>query len=106
MVKKILRVAAIVLAVALLLTGAAAGYSLWYGHKNFVGKDAAVAAAMAEAGVERAQLLSSKAHVEAEDGLFVYEVTLRTAARKYEYEVHAATGTVLHEEHERWERDD
>lgn len=57
--------------------------------------DAAKAAALADAGVSAADAVFTKAKLDREDGIAVYEIEFYTSAGEYDYELDAATGAVL-----------
>lgn len=62
----------------------------------FIGIDAAKSAALANAGVSAEEARFTKARMDYEDGVPVYEVEFCTATHEYEYEIHAHTGAVCH----------
>lgn len=59
-----------------------------------VGIEGAKTAALADAGVDAAQAVFTKAEPDYEDGELVYDVEFHTSTHEYEYEIVAATGAV------------
>lgn len=57
--------------------------------------DTAKAAALADAGVSASEAVFTKAKLDRDDGIAVYEIEFYTTAGEYEYELDAATGAVL-----------
>lgn len=64
------------------------------GGQEYIGLDAAKRAALADAGADGAQAWFTKAELDYDDGVPVYELEFYTAAHEYEYEIHAVTGAV------------
>lgn len=64
------------------------------GSQGRIGLDAAKRAALADAGVDGTQARFTKAELDDEDGVLVYELEFRTGTHEYEYEIHATTGEV------------
>lgn len=56
--------------------------------------DAAKTAALTDAGLTAADVTYTKEALDYEDGMAVYEIEFYTSAHEYEYEIHAASGTV------------
>ena len=65
---------------------------------SFIGSDAAKQAALADAGVSAGDARFTKARMDYEDGVPVYEVEFYTATHEYDYEIHAQNGSVFHKE--------
>lgn len=61
----------------------------------FIGMDAAKRAALANAGVTAEEARFTKARMDYEDGVPVYELEFFTATHEYEYEINAQTGAVF-----------
>lgn len=64
------------------------------GGQDYIGLDAAKRAALADAGADGAQAWFTKAELDYDDGVPVYELEFYIAAHEYEYEIHAVTGAV------------
>lgn len=64
------------------------------GNQGVIGVEAAKRAALADAGADGAQVHFTKAELDYEDGVPVYELEFYTATHEYEYEIHAGTGAV------------
>ena len=64
--------------------------------ENAIGKDAAKAAALADAGLTAEQTGKVKSHVsQLDDGTVVYKVSFTYDGQKYSYQIDAMTGKVL-----------
>ncbi len=85
--KKIL----IVLLVIILLGAAVAGFFVYRRASTTIGRDAAVEAALADAGLTRS--VAHDIDVDYEHGY--YEVSFESAAGEFEYRIDAKTGAVL-----------
>ena len=85
--KKIL----IVLLVIILLGAAVAGFFVYRRASTTIGRDAAVEAALADAGLTRSGAYDID--VDYEHGY--YEVSFESAAGEFEYRIDARTGAVL-----------
>lgn len=57
--------------------------------------EAAKSKALADAGLAADAVTYTKARLDMDDGVAVYEIDFYTATQKYEYEIHAVTGAVL-----------
>ena len=66
----------------------------------YIGLDAAKEAALAHAGLSAADVTFLEAEYDYDDGRMVYEVEFYASGEKYEYEIDAATGSVIKNEHE------
>lgn len=64
------------------------------GSDGQVTLDAAKTAALTDAGLTAADVTYTKEALDYEDGVAVYEIEFYTSAHEYEYEIHAASGTV------------
>lgn len=64
------------------------------GSDGQVTLDAAKTAALTDAGLTAADVTYTKEALDYEDGMAVYEIEFYTSAHEYEYEIHAASGTV------------
>lgn len=88
----------LVVAVAALVGGA-----VWYFTQDkgeYISKDEAKAAALADAGVTASEVKKLKVDREHDDGYTYYEVTFTYEAVEYEYAIDATTGKVVHVEKE------
>jgi len=65
------------------------------GQNDLISEEAAKAAAFAHAGVREEDAVRIRCHLDLDDGLPVYEVEFDVGRVEYEYEIDAATGTVL-----------
>lgn len=65
--------------------------------------DTAKATALADAGLSASEVTYTKAELEHEDGILVYEIEFFTATHEYEYELDALTGTIRSRDKERLE---
>ena len=62
---------------------------------KYIGKEAAIATALAHAGIERAAARDLKCELDRENGIMVYEVEFESGIYDYEYDIDAATGKIL-----------
>lgn len=65
------------------------------GKRKPIGKDAAIAIALAHAGLKRDAVRDLKCELDREDGIMVYEVEFESGAYDYEYDIDAKTGKIL-----------
>ena len=63
--------------------------------KKYIGKEAAINAALAHAGLERAKVRDLQCELDRENGVMVYEVEFESGLYDYEYDIDALTGKVL-----------
>ena len=94
----------IIIIVALVLIAAVALGLVWYFVWNdsaYIGRDAAKAAALADAGFSAQEVQRLKADFERDDGFVFYEVKFISGTTEYEYTIDASTGAVLHSERSR-----
>ena len=63
--------------------------------KAYIGRDEALAAACAHAGVQTEDLLQTEVEFDSENGVMVYEVEFRVGNTEYEYDIDAKTGEIL-----------
>ena len=63
--------------------------------QKFIGKEAAIAAALSHAGIERTAIRDLKCELDRENGVMVYEVEFESGIYDYEYDIDATTGKVL-----------
>ena len=69
-------------------------------EKNYIGRDAAKAAAVKHAGLTEEQVEYASVLLEFEDGTMVYEVEFCVDGWEYDYEINALDGTVMNVEKE------
>ena len=65
------------------------------GAQKYIGKEAAIAAALAHAGLERSAVRDLKCELDRENGVMVYEVEFESGVYDYEYDIDAVTGKIL-----------
>ena len=68
------------------------------GSSGQISLDAARQTALLDAGLDGSEVTHTKADLDQDDGIFVYEIEFYTAAHDYEYEIDAATGEIRHKE--------
>ncbi len=68
---------------------------------DYIGKDKALAIALADAGLSEAEVTRVKVEADVEKGMTVYEVEFKNGAWEYDYEIDAVSGNILKEEKER-----
>ena len=66
--------------------------------KAYIGKDAALRAAYAHAGVTAAQVAGVQTEFDSEDGVMVYEIEFWVGSAEYDYDVNARTGDIVKSE--------
>ena len=86
--KKALKTALVILIVLLIIGTAIGGYFIWRHHALYIGADAALGAALDDAGVLAAETFDV-------DVRSCYEVQFETAEAEYDYIIDAGTGEVL-----------
>ena len=93
--KKTVKTVLIILLALLLIGAAIGGYFIWRHHTLYIGADAALAAALDDAGLLRAEVFDVDVEFERERGQSWYEVDFETAGTEYDYIIDAETGAVL-----------
>lgn len=93
--KKTMRTVLICLLVLLIIGAAVGGYFIWRHHTLYIGRDAALGAAIDDAGVLMADTFDIDVDFEHEHGRSWYDVEFKTAGTDYEYVIDARTGEVL-----------
>lgn len=91
----------LITAIAIVLIAAAALGLVWYFVWNdsaYIGRDAALAAALDDAGLSADEVQRAKSRFERDDGLVCYEVSFVSGVTEYEYVIDPNTGAVLHME--------
>lgn len=63
--------------------------------KKYIGKEAAINAALAHAGLEHSKVRDLQCELDCENGVMVYEVEFESGLYDYEYDIDATTGKVL-----------
>ena len=67
---------------------------------NYISADKAQSIALQHAGVSASDATFKKAHLDRDDGIYVYELEFVSGDLEYDYEIHATTGAILD-----WDRD-
>lgn len=62
---------------------------------NYIGVDKAKTIALKDAGLSASSVTFTKAKLDRDDGLRVYEIEFFTSSKEYEYEINAATGKII-----------
>ena len=70
------------------------------GVSGVIGEEAARAAALSDAGLSESDVTFGKVELDYDDGRWEYEIEFFTASGKYEYDIDAATGSILSKESE------
>ena len=60
-----------------------------------IGKEAAINAALAHAGVKRSEVRDLSCELDRENGVLVYDIEFEVGRMEYDYDIDAATGAVL-----------
>ena len=63
--------------------------------KKYIGKKAAIDAALSHAGLKRSEVRDLQCELDLENGTMVYEVEFESGLYDYEYDIDATTGKVL-----------
>jgi uncharacterized membrane protein YkoI len=63
--------------------------------KKYIGKDAAIAIALAHAKLERSAVRDLKCELDRENGIMIYEVEFESGLFDYEYDIDATSGKIL-----------
>ena len=92
----------IIIAAVVLIAAIALGL-VWYfvwNDSGYIGRDAAEAAALADAGFGANEVQRLRSSFERDDGLVYYEVSFVAGTTEYEYVIDPNTAVVLHMETE------
>ena len=96
MMKKYIAVAAVSMMVLGALTGCGNGGNSGSGAGSAdIGRDAALEAALNDAGVSEADTTRLKVSEDMDDGIKVYEIGFDVAEKEYDYEIQASDGAIL-----------
>lgn len=90
--KKILIVALIIVIIGLCI----GGYFIYRHATSYIGAKAAVAIAVADAGIDQTQIEDADAEFEKNASSAWYDVDIDTHGTEYDYTVDAVTGEILH----------
>ncbi len=69
---------------------------------DYIGEEAAKAAALSHAGADSANVVWTKAQFDRDNGRYVYELEFVCSGAEYDYEIDAATGAVIKAEREQF----
>ncbi|MCD7861355.1 MAG: PepSY domain-containing protein, partial [Oscillospiraceae bacterium] len=64
-------------------------------QSTLIGEDAALSAALSHVGVSASDASKTKVKLDRDDGVYVYEVEFTVGWLEYEYEIDAASGSIL-----------
>lgn len=96
MMKKYIAAAAVSMMVLGALTGCGNGGNSGSGAESAdIGRDAALEAALNDAGVSEADTTRLKVSEDMDDGIKVYEIGFDVAEKEYDYEIQASDGAIL-----------
>ena len=73
---------------------------------NYIGVDKAKSIALKDAGLSASSVTFTKAKLDREDGVRVYEIEFYTSTKEYEYEINAKTGKIRDKDVEYFDDDD
>ena len=62
---------------------------------SYIGTEAALAAALSHAGLDRSQAAGAEVEMDCENGTIIYEVEFSYGGQEYEYEIEASTGEII-----------
>ena len=79
----------------LLVAAIAVGFFAWRSASSRIGKDRALAIALEDAGLSRADVRDVEVDFEREYGLSFYELSFEQGFKDFEYRIDAASGEIL-----------
>lgn len=94
--KKTLKTVLIVLIVLVILGGAIGGYFIWKHTSSYIGRDAALQAALKDAGLNAAAVFDTSVEFDHNKYSAWYDLDFETHGMDYEYSVDAVTGEILY----------
>lgn len=100
---RFVKLAIIIVIAAAVVVGAVFGGISYIGRSRAIDKSQALSIAVKDSGT--VEPVVSKCHFGLEDGMFCYEIELRSDGREYEYTIHAETGTILERDIDGTDRD-
>lgn len=84
-----------ILAAAVLTAAVVSGVFTGCGNDSDIGREAALEAALNDAGVSESDATRLKVSEDRDDGRKVYEIRFDVAEKEYDYEIQASDGTIL-----------
>lgn len=84
-----------VVAAAAIITGGTIISSAARAEKNSIGSDAAVSAALRDAGLKREDALRIESDFDRENGKYIFNVKFDADGKEYEYDINAKTGEII-----------
>jgi uncharacterized membrane protein YkoI len=73
---------------------------------DYIGYENALAAALADAGIDSSQITGQEVEMDCENGVMIYEVEFSYGGQEYEYEIDASTGQIVSSEKDTADDDD
>ena len=73
---------------------------------DYIGYENALAAALADAGLDSSQIIGQEVEMDCENGVMIYEVEFTYGGQEYEYEIDASTGQIVSSEKDTADDDD
>lgn len=92
--KKAGKIIAIVLIVAIILAGAIGGFIFYKIKKTAIGSEAALDAALKDAGLDKSAVYDIENDYEHQNGNAWYEIEFKANGVEYHYDVDAKTGAI------------
>ena len=80
---------------ATMIAAAALGILTGCGSRVDIGRDAAVTAALNDAGVSEQETAALSVSLDEDDGRRIYDIQFNVAEKEYDYEISAADGSIL-----------
>lgn len=80
---------------ATMIAAAALGILTGCGSRADIGRDAAVTAALNDAGVSEQETAALSVSLDEDDGRRIYDIQFNVAEKEYDYEISAADGSIL-----------
>ncbi|MEA5152280.1 MAG: PepSY domain-containing protein [Oscillospiraceae bacterium] len=93
--KKTLKTILIVLLALIVVGGCIGGYFVWRHNQLYIGRDAALQAALDKAGLTVAQVTETEVEFKKEGSSAWYELEFDSQGTEYQYSVDAASGEIL-----------
>jgi uncharacterized membrane protein YkoI len=93
--KKAMKTVITLVIVLVLVAAVVVGGVLWYNNSHYIGRDAALSAAAADAGFTVAQVFDTDTDLKLGDGPARYHVEFHAEGGEYEYVVNAVSGEIL-----------
>ncbi len=68
-------------------------------NTKYIGVDKAKKIALNDSGLSASSVVFTKAKLEREDGIYIYEIEFENSTTEFEYEINAVTGKIINKDH-------